>query len=85
VDDHWTIQEAIRLTHNCQPEYVGCRVVKQQLNGHGTWKGVVDIFRLTGHPRATLCYGWQNKGGKIVLVLNVPPITSAEEAVKAGH
>ena len=32
-----------------------------------------------------LIAAWQNKGGKIVLVLNVPPITSLEEAVMAGH
>ena len=85
LDDHWAIQEAIRMTHQCEPEYVGCRVVKQPLDDHGTWEGIVDIFRLNGHPRATLCYGWQNEGGKIVLVLNVPPITSLEEAVMAGH
>jgi hypothetical protein len=72
------------MTHQCEPEYVGRRVVKQPLDGRGRWKGVVDIFRLTGHPRATLCYGWQNNGG-IILVLNVPPIASPEEAVKAGH
>jgi hypothetical protein len=49
--------------------------------------GVVEAFELTGHPHAKHCYAWsyeyENKGEpQYVMVLELPPVDSAETAVK---
>jgi len=52
------------------------------------WEGAVEVFALTGHPTAQLAYASAhetNDGGRrYVAVLGVPPINSAQDAVKAA-
>jgi len=52
------------------------------------WQGEVEVFDLTGHPKAKRAYAWSHRAGKddsderFVAVLEIPPITSPETAVK---
>ena len=54
------------------------------------WKGDVEIFDLTGHPKAKRAYGWShpdgddNKTERFVATLEIPPVTSPETAVKTA-
>jgi len=80
--DFRQIEEAIRTTYGCPTSYLGSRQVTE-----GNWTGVVDIFQLTGHPEAERCYGWQHRESgetKTEIVLGIPPVVSAETAVKAA-
>ena len=55
--------------------------------GRTVWRGEVEVFDLTGHPRAKRCYAWIHReekndaGERIVAVLEIPPVVSAETAV----
>jgi hypothetical protein len=51
------------------------------------WDGVVEVFRLAGHPKAKRCYAWSFTEGKetrFVTVLEIPPVESAQTAVRAA-
>ncbi len=52
------------------------------------WEGDVEVFRARGHPQAAHAYAWTYDGddGKPhhVAVLGVPPINSAQDAVRAA-
>ena len=54
------------------------------------WKGVVEVFTLASHPKAKRCFAWSHKAGKndsderFVAVLEIPPVTSPETAVKVA-
>jgi hypothetical protein len=53
------------------------------------WEGVVHVFDLTGHPKATIAYAWSSpiEGSdkrRFFAVLHLPPITSPVEAVRAA-
>ena len=79
------IERAIKITHGCESKYIGSRMVTEQFLGNSAWTGLVDIFRLEGHAKAERCYGWQYRHGgetKTVIVLQIPPVSSAEAAVR---
>jgi hypothetical protein len=51
------------------------------------WEGVVEVFNLTGHPKAKRCYAWSYQGNKeeqFVTVLEIPPVVSPQTAVRAS-
>jgi hypothetical protein len=50
----------------------------------------VEVFDLTGHPKAKRAYGWSHREGKnddgerFVAVLEIPPVVSPITAVRAS-
>lgn len=52
------------------------------------WEGDVEVFDLTGHPKAKRAYAWSHLDGendertRFVAVLEIPPVESAETAVR---
>jgi hypothetical protein len=63
--------------------------IDEQIDGKAVWKGKVYVFTLSGHPRATVAYGWLAPGvGSPAIVehtvLGVPPIDSPMDAIRAA-
>jgi hypothetical protein len=64
--------------------------VHEVFRGQTVWKGEVEVFDLQGHPKAKRAYGWSHpegpddKGERFVTVLEIPPVTSPETAVKVS-
>ena len=60
--------------------------ITETFQGKTVWQGTVDVFRVRGHPRAQYAYAWSYETGELrhVAVLGVPPINSAQDAVKAA-
>jgi len=62
--------------------------VHEVFNGQTVWQGEVEVFDLTGHPKAKRCYAWSHLDGekdereRFVAVLEIPPVESAETAVR---
>ena len=53
------------------------------------WEGVVHVFDLAGHPKATRAYAWSSpiEGStkrRFFAVLHSPPIVSPLDAVRAA-
>jgi hypothetical protein len=63
--------------------------VKEVFDGKTVWEGVVHVFELDGHPRATRAYAWSSpvEGGakrRFFAVLHLGAITGPVEAVRAA-
>ena len=78
----------IQQLHNCGAVYRITVPVHEVFQGKTVWNGEVEIYELLRHPKAKRCYGWSHpegpddKGGRFVTVLEIPPVVSAQTAVK---
>jgi hypothetical protein len=63
--------------------------VKEVFEGKTMWEGIVEVFELVGHPKASRIYAWSHetddpkKLRRHVTVLHIAPITSPKAAVRA--
>lgn len=81
------ILDAIQVGHNCAATHLESIPVREMFRGAVAWEGVVEAFELTGHPMAKRCYAWsyQDRGeSQFVTVLEIPPVNSAQTAVRAA-
>ena len=82
------VQIAVSQLHNCGATWRETVPVHEVLRGETVWQGDVEVFGLTGHPKAKRCYAWSHLDGKhdertrFVAVLEIPPVESAETAVR---
>ena len=85
---------AIVTLHGCEGVHIKTVPVKEVFKGKVAWEGEVEVFALSndsrrGHPVAKHCYAWgypkdNGKGWEITTVLELPPVTSPQTAVKAS-
>jgi len=81
------LQKAIRQLHGCEADYIETVPVIEHFQGQVVWQGEVEVFNLRGHPKASRVYAWSHetdKGKRYVAVLELPPVDSAQKAVKAA-
>jgi len=79
--------KAFRDLHGCGAEHVETVPVIERFQGKTVWEGDVEVFALTGHPKASRGYAWaydKAKGSEIVAVLELPPVISPKTAVQAS-
>jgi len=85
-----TLQEAVRKAFGCESEHVESVPVSETYWGKMIWEGTVEVFALTGHPKAQRAYAWghalRDTGNevRIVTLLGVPPIDSPIKAVQVS-
>jgi hypothetical protein len=85
------IKAAVETIHRCKAVHDSTALVVEKFRGETVWEGLVESFGLFGAtrdvtPPAKRCYGWTFNDGKedqFVAVLEKPPVTSPETAVKA--
>ena len=60
--------------------------VHEVVDGKVVWIGKVEVYLLVGHDRAQRCYAWMSETAtgekRIQVVLELPPIASAADAVR---
>ena len=78
-----TFERAIYATHGAASELAERLFVVETSKGKTVWEGEVLVFRLRGHPTARRCYCWE-VDGQVTAVLEVPPVRSARDAVRAS-
>lgn len=82
------LQNAIHKLHGCEAFYLETVPVVESFQGQIVWEGDVEVFSLRGHPKARRCYAWshetEDKGKRFVAVLELPPVDSAQTAVRAA-
>ncbi len=54
---------ALNHLHGCNSTWVESVPVHEVFRGQTVWRGVVEVFDLSGHPKAKREYGWSHKGG----------------------
>ena len=79
------IQTAIQHLHECAAVWRETVPVHEVFNGKTLWQGDVEVFDLTGHPKAKRCYGWSyGEPEEFITILQLPPVDSPQGAVKVG-
>lgn len=84
------LKNVIRRLHDCEADHVRTQPVTETFQGQIVWQGEVEVFNLRGHPKAKTCYAWAHAAGeddqdkRYVAVLELPPVDSAQSAVKAA-
>ena len=89
MSDLGTLRGAIiRLEPRDDAAHVSTVPVKEVFQGKTVWEGEVEVFRLTGHPKAERCYAWAYQGDDgrthYTVVLKLPPVKSPQDAVRAA-
>jgi hypothetical protein len=91
ITDHIEeLRGVIRHLHGADATHIESVPVKETFRGETVWDGVVEVFALHGHPKASRLYAWSHdtddpiKPKRHVTVLHVAPITSAVMAVRAA-
>ena len=85
-----TLRLAVETMHRCKASHEASTPIKETFRGQTVWEGEVEVFDLIGHPQAMRAYGWSHADGKddldekFVTVLEIPPIESAQTAVKVA-
>lgn len=79
------LQLVVEQLHKCAAKWVESVPVKEVFQGQTVWEGDVEVYALTGHPKAKRCYGWSyGEPEQFITILELPPVDSAEAAVKVG-
>ena len=84
------LQDAIHRLHGCESQHLETVAVTETFEGQTVWQGEVEVFSITGHPKTKRAYAWAHATGKndqdtrYVAVLEFPPVTSPQTAVRAA-
>jgi hypothetical protein len=76
--------------HGCPSKHIESIAVDNRFQEQIIWRGRVEVFSITGHPKAKRCYAWSHWAGKdnsderFAAVLEIPPVVSPETAVKVA-
>ena len=84
-----TLEAAILIKHKCKATHrETVFVLESTKDNEIVWEGNVEVFVLTGHAKAKICYAWQhadeNGHLKIFTVLENQFIDSARKALQAA-
>src|SRR5580698_10124266 len=83
------LREAVENMHGGTATLAQSVPVKETFEGKMVWEGVVHVFDLAGHPKATRAYAWSSpiEGStkrRFFAVLHTERINSPVEAVRAA-
>ena len=83
------LKQAVERQHGGTATVVESVPVKEKFQGKTVWDGVVHVFDLENHPKASRAYAWSSpvEGStkrRFYAVLEVPPVQSALDAVRAA-
>lgn len=83
------LKAAIESQHGGTATLVQSIPIDERHSGKPVWQGVVHVFDLAGHPKATRAYAWSSpiEGStklRFFAVLQIPPINTPVDAVRAA-
>jgi hypothetical protein len=84
------LREVIRKLHGAHATHVESVPIKETFKGETVWEGIVEVFDLRGHPKASRVYAWAHETDdpvrlkRHVTVLHIDPVTSPIMAVRAA-
>lgn len=90
MNDVAMLQKAVEKLHNCKASHSGTVQVTERFRGKLVWQGAVEVFKLANGTPAKRCYAWNHAEGpkdemtRVIIVLELPPVTSAQTAVRAA-
>jgi hypothetical protein len=88
TDYIYRLQIAVSQLHDCGAAWSETVPVHEVFQGKTVWQGDVEVFELYDHPKAKRAYAWSHLDGakddkeRFVAVLEIPPVDSAQKAVR---
>jgi hypothetical protein len=88
-DELSQLKESVESQHGGSATHVQSAPVKETFQGRIVWEGIVEVFDLDNHPRATRAYAWSSpiEGSdkrRFFAVLHLGGIRSPADAVRAA-
>jgi hypothetical protein len=80
----------INQLQGCNATWLESSPVHEVFRGKTVWEGDVEVFSVSGHPKAKKAYAWSHPenadgiGERFVAVLEIPPVVSPITAVRAS-
>jgi hypothetical protein len=79
----------VEAMHGGSAKFAQSVPVSEWHEGRHVWEGVVHVFDLAGHPKASRAYAWSSpiegsERRRFFAVLHVPPVDSPRAAVRAA-
>jgi hypothetical protein len=83
------LKRAVETQHGGTATLAQAVPVRETFEEQPVWEGVVHVFELKGHPKATRAYAWSSpiEGStkrRFFAALHIPPIGSPLDAVRAA-
>jgi hypothetical protein len=84
------LTDTIFRLHGAYATHVQSVPVKETFQGQTIWDGIVEVFEIRGHDKASRVYAWAHdtdnpkRPKRHVAVLHIPPVVSPETAVRAA-
>jgi hypothetical protein len=83
------LRDVIHHLHGAAATHLESVPVTESFKGKTVWDGIVEVFRLKGHPKTDKVYAWSHATDdpahpkRHVTVLHIPPVVSPQTAVQA--
>jgi hypothetical protein len=88
MNERERLRRGILDLHGVDNSHLRSEPVHETFQGETVQEGVVEVFALKGHRKAGLAYAWAHEtddgGRRYVGMFGVPPIKSAQHAVRAS-
>jgi hypothetical protein len=84
------LKQLIRELYGTDSTHVDTVPVNETFQGKTVWAGMVEVFELHDHPKATHAYAWAHETDnpefpiRHITVLKIPPVESPVTAVRAA-
>ena len=84
------LKEAVEAKHGSKATFLQAVPVHYAFRGPMVWEGVVHVFDLEGHPRASRVYAWaeafgpEGKERRYWAILHEGPVQAPMDAIKAS-
>jgi hypothetical protein len=79
------LQQSICDNHACEAVYIQSVRVEEPYADDKLWTGQVEIFKILGHAKAQIAYGWWQEDSEtgLITILALTPTMEARKAVQA--
>jgi hypothetical protein len=64
-----SFETVIKTTHDAKAKLLARQNIREWFGGETVWEGEVLVFGLLDHPKAHLCYGWEEAKGRVTTIL----------------
>ncbi len=82
------LRATVEAEHGVKATLLQSVSVRETFRGGTVWAGMVHVFKLEGHARATRAYAWsytrEDGAQRFFAILDLPPIMSPVDAVRAA-
>lgn len=84
------LRQVIQRLHKVEAHHIESVPITEHFEGRTIWDGVVEVFEIRGHPKASKVYAWAHdtddpaKPRHHVTVLHIAPVLSPLLAVRAA-